>query len=358
MSERPDMPRPGRAEEARGRLDALPTAGLGHWPTPFHRLNRLSELLAPQTPSGEAEVWIKRDDVQGVALAGNKLRKFDLVLGAALVDGADTLITTGAAQSNSARTGAAGATACGMESVLVLRGDEPDESTGNLFLDRLVGAETRFVGDRDWADMNRIVEEIADELTRQGRRPVTAPVGCSNPLGTLGFARAFLELDAQLVERVVEMGGEPSCIVHTSTSGGTHAGLLVGRALSGRDIPIIAIDAGQLFGRDPRPAVLALAREAAELIGLELDLGVDDLDMRLDYIGDGYGVTTDQGREAIDLLASVEAIVTDPVYSGKGAAGLIDLLRTGSITGPIVFWHTGGYHAMFDPEHGASVLAG
>ncbi len=307
-----------------------------------------------------AEVWIKRDDIQGVALAGNKLRKFDLVLGAALADGADTLITTGAAQSNSARTGAAAAAACGMDSVLVLRGDEPDVPTGNLFLDRLLGAEIRFVGDVGWRDMNRIVDEVAEELREQGRRPITAPVGCSNPLGALGFARAFLELDAQLDA----LGLEPSCIVHTSTSGGSHAGLLVGRAMSPRNTPVVAIDAGQLFGRDPRPKMLDLARSAAELIEVELELSVDDLDIRLDYIGDGYGITTSGSREAIELLARSEAIVTDPVYSGKGAAGLIDLLRRGAgdggidggINGPVVFWHTGGYHALFDPANGVSVL--
>ncbi len=334
-----------QAHSSLAQLENLPSAGLGHWPTPFHRLDRFSKEIG-------GDVWIKRDDVQSVALAGNKLRKFDLVLGQALADGADTLVTTGAAQSNSARTGAAAAAASGMECVLVLRGDEPDVPTGNLFLDRLLGAETRFVGDRNWREMNAIVDEIGEELRASGRRPVIAPIGCSNPLGTLGFARAFLELDAQLTTAKIE----PSCIVHTSTSGGSHAGMLVGRALSARSTPLVAIDAGQLFGIDPRAEMLALAQAAADLIDLDLGLTEADLDIRLDYIGSGYGKTTDAGREAIELLARTEAVVVDPVYSGKGAAGLIDIVRSGEFDGPVVFWHTGGYHALFDPAHGTGVL--
>ena len=328
------------------RLAALPSAGAGHWPTPLHRLDRLSRELG-------TEIWAKRDDIQGVALAGNKLRKFDLVLGAAAADGCDILVTTGAGQSNSARTGAAVATALGMDTVLVLSGQRPAELTGNLLLDGLLGADLRFVGDLSWPELNREVDRVVAELAAAGRRPVAAPVGCSSPLGTLGFARAFAELDDQLTAT----GLEPSAVVHTSTSGGTHAGLLVGRAAVGRSVRLVAVDAGSSFV-DHAAGCLDLAREAAALIGLDLTLEVDQVEVVPPPPGDRYGVPSAEANAAIALLARTEAVVTDPVYSGKGLAGLLRLLRTGGLgDGPVVFWHTGGYHALFDPHYGAAVLA-
>lgn len=330
------------------QLAALPSAGAGHWPTPLHRLERFSREIG-------REIWIKRDDVQGVALAGNKLRKFDLVLGRAAADGCDTLVTTGAGQSNSARTGAAVAATLGMASVLVLSGDRPAELTGNLLLDGLLGAELRFVGDLTWPELNREVERVVTELAAAGRRPVAAPVGCSSPLGTLGFARAFGELDAQLAA----VGLEPSAVVHTSTSGGTHAGLLVGRAAAGREVRLVAVDAGSSFP-DHAAGCLALAREAAALIGLDLALTADEVEVEPPPPGDRYGVPSAEATAAITQLARTEAIVTDPVYSGKGLAGLLRLLRSGRLGDdgrPVVFWHTGGYHALFDPHYAASVVA-
>ncbi|MEM9033231.1 MAG: pyridoxal-phosphate dependent enzyme [Actinomycetota bacterium] len=316
------------------RLLALPRTGLVT-PTPLQRLDRFGALLG-------AEIWCKRDDIGPVALAGNKIRKFDLVLAEAIAQGCDTLVTTGAAQSNSARAGASAAAATGLASMLILSGAEPAAPTANLLLDRLVGAEVRFAGEVGWAELNALVDDAVAEVAARGRRAYAAPVGCSSPLGSLGFALAFLELEGQLREADVE----PSAIVHTSTSGGTHAGLLVGRALVGSDVPIVGIDAG--FGHpDPNGVLDRLARRAADLIDLDLD--EPGADLRDDWIGDGYGIPSPAGGEAIDLLARSEAIVTDPVYSGKGLAGLVDLIRSGAIDGPVVFWHTGGFHAWFDP---------
>lgn len=326
------------------RLEALPRAGVGHWPTPLHRLDRLSRELGH-------EIWAKRDDVQGVALAGNKLRKFDLVLGAARAEGCDTLVTTGAGQSNSARTGAAAAAALGMEAVLVLSGERPAELAGNLLLDALVGAEVRFAGEVGWDELNRQVEAVAAELGERGRRALAAPVGCSSALGSLGFALGFCELDRQLTEA----GLVPSAVVHTSTSGGTHAGLLVGRALTGRAVRLIGIDAGSPFD-DPVAGILDLARSAARLIGLDLALTEAEVEIEPLAPGDRYGVPSAAGTEAIRLLARTEAVVCDPVYSGKGLAGLLALLRSGRLAGPVVFWHTGGYHALFEPSYARSVL--
>ncbi len=340
-------------------LMALPSAGLGTWPTPLHRLERFGDAIG-------AEIFIKRDDVQGVALAGNKIRKFNLVVGRALADGCDTLVTTGALQSNSARTGAAAAAATGMDCHLVLSGDPGDAGsapTANLLLDHLVGATIHHAGNASWVELNQRVDALVADLNASGRRAFAAPVGCSSPLGSLGFAQAFLELEAQLAAT----GITPSAIVHATTSGGTHAGLLVGRALvdSGSPlarIPIIGVDAGRLYD-DVAAQHHALAVEAAELLGLDLaaDLSADDVAVVHDQVGDAYGAHTDAATDAIELLARTEAIIVDPVYSAKGLAGLIALVRSGELgsdtdRGPVVFWHTGGYHALFDPEHGSPLV--
>jgi D-cysteine desulfhydrase family pyridoxal phosphate-dependent enzyme len=324
-------------------LDELPSAGLGHWPTPLHRLNRLSDAL-------ETDIWIKRDDVQGAALAGNKLRKFDLVIGEAIANGKDLLVTTGASQSNSARTGAAAAAAVGMRSVLLLTGEAPAELTANLLIDRLVGAEIRYAGNVGWDYLNAGVSDIVSEFHRKEYKPFAAPVGCSSPLGSLGFAKAFLELDQQLADS----GVDPTAIVHTSTSGGTHAGLLVGRHLSRRETRIIGVDVGEIHA-DPARSLLDLARQSADLIHAELELGQSDVEITTDQLGDGYAVPSEAGNDAILLLARTEAILLDPVYSGKGFAGLVDLVRSGQLTGPVVFWHTGGYHALFHPPFTAGL---
>lgn len=258
-----------------------------------------------------------------------------------------------AAQSNSARAGAAAAASVGMDCVLVLAGDPPPASPANLLLDRLLGAEIRFAGNASWAELNEGVDELVERLGGAGRKALAAPVGCSSPLGALGFARAFLELDAQLTAADLE----PAAIVHTTTSGGTHAGLVVGRALSGREVRLVAIDAAAMFPQ-PGKVLAALADEAAALIGLDLDIAPHDFEVITTHLGDHYGAHTQAATDAIGLLARTEAIVTDPVYSGKGLAGLVDLVTAGSLTGPVVFWHTGGYHALFDPDHGTRLLEG
>ena len=229
-------------DDSHRRLLELPRAGLGQWPTPFHPLPRFSAEIG-------ADIWIKRDDIQSVALAGNKIRKFDLALGEALAQGCDTVVTTGAVQSNSARSGAAAAAVLGMGSVLLLSGSEPDQPSANLLLDRLVGAEVRYAGSAGWEELNQGVDDIVAELAAAGRRAYAAPVGCSSPLGSLGFALAFLELD----EQCHRQGIEPAAVVHASTSGGTHAGLLVGRALTGRTTPLVAIDSGAIYRRPGWP---------------------------------------------------------------------------------------------------------
>jgi 1-aminocyclopropane-1-carboxylate deaminase/D-cysteine desulfhydrase-like pyridoxal-dependent ACC family enzyme len=307
-------------------LAQLPRAGLLDAPTPLHRLPRLSALVGRQ-------LWAKRDDTGPVALAGNKIRKYDLVLGRALADGATRLVTAGAAQSNSARAGAAAAVRTGLSCRLILSGQPPAEAAGNLLLDQLLGAELVWLGDATWQQLEAAVAAASAEPGT-----VTAPVGCSSPLGALGFASALLEAAQQWPHA-------PEAIVHASSSLGTHAGLLVGRALL--DIPtrIIGIDVAAI-SPEPAAAADALARQAAALIGL--DLPRPGADIR-DGIGPGYGVPDARTAAAVDLLARTEAVIADPVYSGKGAAGMLALAPL--IDGPILWWHTGGYHALFDPGH-------
>ncbi len=324
---------------------ALPRVALAPLPTPLHRLDRFSEAVG-------VEVWCKRDDIGSPTLAGNKVRKLEFLLGRALVDGADTIVTTGAAQSNSARASAAAAAACGMAAVLVLSGDRPSQATANLLLDQLVGAEIRFAGRVGWAELNAQVEAVADELRAQGRRPVTAPVGCSNPLGTVGFVAAYDELVAQLDTASVAA----QAVYVASTSGGTLAGLGLGHALAGRGPQPVGIDAG-LVHAQPAEALATLANQCAELLGSPVRLAPSDVVVDMGYLGAGYGKPTTAANEAIRLLARTEGIVADPVYSGKGLAGLIDHCRAGRVQTPVVFWHTGGWHALFDPRYGDTVLA-
>lgn len=327
------------------RLRALPRVELAPTPSPLHRLDRFSEAVG-------AEVWIKRDDMGSPGLAGNKARKYELILGEAVALGADTLITTGAVQSNSARTGSAAAAQLGLACVLVLTGVPPTTRSANLLLDSLFGADIRLVGPLPWTDLDPLLEAAADDVRARGGTPVIAPVGASSPLGALGFTLAYLEL----VEQLDELGLDVGHLVHATTSGGTHAGLVVGRALTGRGPVPVGVDAGLVLP-EPARALAQLARAAAARIGLDAAFEAEDIEVDLDHAGEAYGAVTDGGVAAIRLLARTEGIVCDPVYSGKGLAGLVAHARSGRYAdGPVVFWHTGGWHAVFEPHYGESLL--
>jgi 1-aminocyclopropane-1-carboxylate deaminase/D-cysteine desulfhydrase-like pyridoxal-dependent ACC family enzyme len=320
------------------------------WPTPLERLDRFGDAVG-------AEVWAKRDDMGSVGLAGNKVRKFELVLGRALADGCETLVTTGAEQSNSARAGAAAAARLGLGCVLVLSGDAPARPTANLLLDRLFGADVRFAGDVSWSELDRRVDATVAELAEAGRRAVAAPVGCSSPLGALGFALAWLELDAQMAAAGLAGTAADSgaTVVHASSSGGTHAGMLVGRVLAGGGPDVVAVDVGGLHGGDEARHIAHLARDAASLVGLDAPIDATAVTVDHAQMGPAYGSVTEAAVEAIDLLARTEGIVADPVYSGKGLAAVVAMARSG-VSGPLVFWHTGGWHAVFEPRYGDAVL--
>lgn len=340
----PQIPPADAPADAQARLEALPRVRLTPLPTPLHRLDRFSEAVG-------AEVWIKRDDIGSVTLAGNKVRKYELVLGEALALGADTLITTGALQSNSARAGAAAAAQLGLRCILVLTGEPTGERRANLLLDELLGAELRLVGAIGWAELPPLLEAASAAVRAEGGRPYIAPVGASSPLGSLGFALAYLELLAQLDE--AGLSGRAR-LVHTTTSGGTHAGLVVGRAVAGRGPIPVGIDAGLVLAQ-PQRDLARLANRAGALIGLDHTVDEGAIEVDLGFAGEAYGAITEEAVAAIRLLARTEGIVCDPVYSGKGLAAVVAAGRRSAAEGdgrPIVFWHTGGWHAIFDPHYG------
>ena len=324
----------------------LPRATLAPLPTPLHHLPRFSAAIG-------AEVWMKRDDVGALGLAGNKVRKLEFVLAAARRDGADAIVIVGAEQSNACRAAAAACAQLGLRCMLVLSGDEPDRATGNLLLGRLYGAEVRFAGTTDWAELAAAADRATEELRAGGASPYTLPVGASSPLGAVGFAVAWCELLEQLDALDVAAG----TVVHASSSGGTHAGLVAGRRLTERGPRVRAIGVADDIYPDMPGRYAELATGAARLLGADVEIGADELWLDMAFMGAGYAVPTDAALAAIRLLARTEGIACDPVYSGKALAAVVAAAHAGELEGATVFWHTGGHHALFAPRFGDAVLA-
>ena len=313
----------------------LPRVLIGYLPTPCEPLPRLTALL------GGPELWIKRDDLTGLATGGNKTRKLEFLVADAQAQEADTLITAGAAQSNHARQTAAAAAKFGLACTLVLRGKEPPRVQGNLLLDRLLGASVVWAGDRPLAEA---MAQVAEEMRGAGRRPYVVPYGGSNPTGASGYVVAMEELLAQCAERGIRFDH----IVFASSSGGTQAGLVVGaRALEyrGRVLGIsVDLPADRL-----RNGVADLATAAADHLELPIAFAPEDIAVDDSYLGGGYGVVGDLEREAIHTMARIEGILLDPVYTGRAFGGLLDLIRRGVLRSGdrALFWHTGGTVGVF-----------
>ncbi|TFG80957.1 MAG: D-cysteine desulfhydrase family protein [Spirochaetales bacterium] len=314
----------------------IPKAKLGFLPTPLAPLGRLSKFLG-------LRVLIKRDDLTGLALGGNKTRKLEYLVGAALAEGCDTLITGGAAQSNHCRQTAAAAAMTGLDCHLVLGGEEPELAGGNLLLDRLLGATVHWCGPLRKGEK---IPEIADELRRKGKKPYIIPYGGSNALGALGFVEAAAELKSQLDA----MGETASDIVFPSSSGGTHGGLIAGAAAAGLRARIVGIqiDKGEAGDLPFANRVLEIARDSASLAGIAASFSNRDVHLESGFTGGGYGVVGELERDAIALLAGLEGILVDPVYTGRAFGALVKLAQAGAFgSGPVVFWHTGGSPAIF-----------
>ncbi|HET90174.1 MAG TPA: D-cysteine desulfhydrase family protein [Chloroflexi bacterium] len=315
--------------------NGLARTRIAHLPTPLEPLPRLSARL------DGPELWIKRDDQTGLATGGNKARKLEFLAADALAQGADTLITGGAAQSNHARQTAAAAARVGFACRLVLRGAGPPAAQGNLLLDRLLGTEIVWAGERPLAD---VMAAEAEALRSAGRRPYVVPYGGSNPVGASGYVAAMEELLAQCAEQQVHFDH----VVFASSSGGTQAGLVVGARALGYPGRVLGISVDPPADR-LRPLVSELATATAAHLALELTFNPEEVAVDDGYLGGGYGVVSDLERDAIRTLAQAEGILLDPVYTGRAFGGLLDLIRRGAFRADeqVLFWHTGGTAALF-----------
>jgi L-cysteate sulfo-lyase len=323
-------------------LARFPRVRLAHLPTPFEPLPRLSEDLG-------VELWIKRDDCTGLAGGGNKTRKLEFLLGEAMAQDADTLVTQGAVQSNHVRQTAAAAASHGLACEIVLEqrtgSNAPDYvANGNVLLDRLFGARLRTVA--GGSDMAAELERTAEEVRARGGRPYVIPGGGSNPIGALGYADCAREIVVQADDLDLRIDR----IVTATGSAGTHAGLVAGLAVMGADIPVLGIGVRAPKARQEE-TVLKLARETAALLGRPDAVTPEMVVADCDYVGAGYGLVDAAVIEALKLAARTDGIVLDPVYSGKAMKGLIALAKQGRFEGEtVVFLHTGGAQGLFGYE--------
>lgn len=332
-------------------LGHIPRYPLAVLPTPLTDAVRLRQALGG--PAACPRILIKRDDLTALGLGGNKARKLEFLIADALAQGADTVVTTGAVQSNHARMTAAAARVAGLRSVLVLtkRTEEPGLE-GNLLLDRLFAADVRFVDAVDpmlaVGNDEAVVADVVREEAKQGRKAYVIPVGGSSPIGALGYVTGTEELVGQLQA----MGVSPSRVYYASGSRGTQAGLTLGARLHGASYALwgVAVSAGE---EEKIERARRVANEAAALLGVSTRIELQDLFTDQGFIGEGYGIPTSEGLEAIDLLARTEAILLDPVYTSKGFAALVRHVRAGEIPpdDTVVFLHTGGMPALFTAEY-------
>ena len=322
-------------------LSVFPRVRLGHLPTPLEPMDRLSKIL------GGPRLWVKRDDCTGLSSGGNKTRKLEYLMADALQNGADTIITQGATQSNHARQTAAAAAKLGMSCHILLEdrtgsNDPSYRLNGNVLLDRLHGATvSKRAGG---SDMAAEMEILADKLSSDGSKCYVIPGGGSNPVGALGYVNCAREL----VEQAAETGLKIDALVHATGSSGTQAGLVAGLAAIKSDIHLLGI--GVRAPQDKQEQmVFDLAVRTAEYLNSGVTIAREEVRANCDYVGPGYGLPTDGMRKAVRLLAETEGLLFDPVYSGKGLDGLIDLLGKGRFEGMenVVFLHTGGSAALF-----------
>ncbi|MCL0093451.1 D-cysteine desulfhydrase family protein [Dehalococcoidia bacterium] len=320
----------------------LPRVALGHWPTPLHELPHLSAAL------GGPRIFVKRDDLSGLALGGNKCRKLEYVLADALKNGVDTLITSGSSQSNHALQTAAAARKLGMEAYLVLVKGMHVETQGNLLLQNILNSTVNIVEVADpsemFTTMPRKMNELADELRSKGRTPLVIPAGAEFPLGTVGWVDAAEEIGRQLKDQEIDA----QYVVLAHSGGGTQAGLVLG--FKQLKLPLNVVGISTMYQKSAAVnEVVTLANDTARLLGFDVTITPDEVTLYDDYIGEGYGIPTEGCIEAIRLVAQTEAIFLDPVYSAKAMAGFVDLIRKGEFTSKdtVLFIHTGGVPALF-----------
>ena len=313
----------------------IPRLRIANLPTPIEPLPRLSGLL--KGPS----ILVKRDDLTGLAFGGNKARKLEFAAAEAQANGARTLITVGAAQSNHCRQTAALAARMGMDCILVLSGSPEEAVSGNLLLDHLFGAEIVWCSREE---REAVLQQTFDDAWAAGRRPYSIPLGASNALGALAFEAAFREFLDQNIPA--------DWLVVASSSGGTQAGLALGARRAGWSGNVLGISIDE--PQETLQTVCAeLANQAAERLGDTVRLSPADILVNADYLGAGYGILGEPEIEAIRLFAQYEGLLLDPVYTGRAAAGLINLIRRGQFQRgqTVLFWHTGGTPALFAEKY-------
>lgn len=318
---------------------------LARTPTPIQKLSRLSKYL--KGPS----IYIKRDDLTGFGLSGNKVRKLEYSIGEAVQKKSDILITTGGTTSNHARATALAARQLGLKPYLVLRGNPEKIPDGNLLFDIILDAEIKFITPEQYLKRDEIMQELADDLRQKGHRPYVIPEGASNAIGCWGYFNAASEIRDQLLnENLPEM----DAIVIAVGSGGTQAGLLLGLQYHQLDIPVYGInvcDDEKYFQQKISELLKSFGERFSYPLSLPEDIMIID-----GYVGKGYARSRPEEIDVIRLLAKLEGILLDPVYTGKAMFGLIDQIKTGKFRKEtnILFIHTGGIFGLF-PEREAFV---
>jgi L-cysteate sulfo-lyase len=338
------------------KIQAFPRVGLIHLPTPIQKLENLSQEL------GGPEIYMKRDDLTGLAFGGNKSRKLEFIMPDVLEKKADVIITWASLQSNWCLQTAAAARKFGITPVLVLfkTYDLPEGYDGNLLLDFILKADIKIreaeagkVVSLEYAE--EILEEVVMEVKEWGHTPYIAPIGGSmvwgsmdRPLGAISYANAY----AELLGQTESLGFQPDIVIHASGSGGTQAGLVVGAKAITPNTKVFGISVSEdkeTFGRD----ILSIAKETASAMGLDTSIHREDILVVDEYLGEGYGIVTKDVSDAIRLVATKEAIFLDPVYTGKAMTALFDLIKHGAVKkeDKVVFFHTGGTAALFPNKH-------
>jgi D-cysteine desulfhydrase family pyridoxal phosphate-dependent enzyme len=322
-------------------MNNIPRLRFAHLPTPIEELPNLSKVI-----SGP-RILVKRDDQTGLAFGGNKTRKLEFLIAEAREQGAELLISGGAMQSNHCRQTAAAAARYGFECKLVLTGDKPKQASANLLLDGLFGAEIITVEDRAFRDQT--LQKTFDDAVAAGKKPYLVPYGGSSPTGALGYVFAM--------EEFVKQNVHADWIVFGTSSGGTHAGLVLGQRMFGFKGKVLGISIDETED-DLKNHVSVLASQASEKLGERINFTRDDVLANDRYCQAGYGVFGEGEREAINLFARHEGLLLDPVYTGRAAAGMIDLIRKGIFKKDetVLFWHTGGQPALFADKYSGSLL--
>ncbi|MFX0211339.1 MAG: D-cysteine desulfhydrase family protein [Candidatus Hodarchaeota archaeon] len=321
----------------RFNLESIPRIPLCLLPTPIVPLKRLTQHL------GGAEIFMKRDDLTGVAFGGNKNRKLEFLLADAKQKGADVIVTEGSLQSNHCLQTAACSAKLGLECELVLSGEDPDFITGNLLLDQILDVKIHRA--KDSVERNELMIRVEEELKAEGKKPYMIPTGGSTSIGALGYLNCIVEI----VQQSKELGVSFSHLIHSTGSGGTQSGLLIGRELYSPNLEILGINVGDPTERLQKE-IKRIIKEFNQDWGLELMIGDESIKILEGYFGEGYGIPTQEMIDTVKLMAKLEGVFLDPIYTGKAIVGLVDLIKSDVIPKDdnVLFLHSGGGPSIFN----------